>query len=85
MSVDWQTAVVLTLVTTATVYVARTAWRSIVERKAAACGGCGTCPAAKQPDQINVIAVEQLLRSPATEQVARNGETTSAAGTAPKN
>ena len=84
MSFDLQTAVVLGVVVAAMGYIARRIWRSIVERKAAACGGCGTCPAAKQSDQINVIAVEQLARNPASEQVARNGETTSVSGPATK-
>ncbi len=62
MSFDIQTSVVLAVVVAAAVYVARTAWRSIVERKVAACGGCGTCPASKQPEQVNVIGVEKLLQ-----------------------
>ena len=63
MSFDWQTAVVFTLVTAAGGYVARSAWRSVIARKSAACGGCGTCPAGEQPKQINVIAVEQLAKT----------------------
>jgi hypothetical protein len=76
MSFDWQTTITVALVVAAAIYVARTAWRSVVQRQAAACGGCGTCPASKRGEPVSVIGVDQLAQTagaPASKPL--NGET----------
>ena len=56
MNFDAQTIAVLGIVTLAAVYLVRASWRSLVRRKAAACGACGSCQAAssKEPEVVEI-------------------------------
>ncbi len=46
MTWDWQSLIVFAAIMVAGVYLARVGWQTVLRRRAAACGGCGTCPAA---------------------------------------
>jgi hypothetical protein len=61
MVFDWQNLAVLAAVLAAGGYLARLAWQTVKLRKAAACGGCGTCANANAPGQM--VGMEALSKS----------------------
>jgi hypothetical protein len=63
MNVDWQNAAVLVVVVAACAYLGRAAWRTIARRKAAACGGCGTCPSNANQQKLQVVGLSPLAPS----------------------
>ncbi len=60
MTFDGQTAGVLVIVGAASAYLARVLWQSVARRRAAACGGCGSCPAGQTNGQPQVVEIGQL-------------------------
>jgi hypothetical protein len=64
---DWQTIAVVTIVAGAIAYLVGAAWRSIARRRrAAACGGCATCPSGVAESEPSVVEIGSLARSPST-------------------
>ncbi len=61
MVFDWQNLAVLVAVLAAAGYLARLAWQTVARRKAAACGGCGSCANADGPGQV--VGMEVLSQS----------------------
>ncbi|MEX2112312.1 MAG: hypothetical protein WD845_03960 [Pirellulales bacterium] len=58
MILDWQSIASLAIVSLAIAYLARIGWRTIVERKAAACGGgCKSCAAGGEPPVVEIGAL----------------------------
>jgi hypothetical protein len=53
MTFDWQQIATLAIVALAVGYVGRLGWRTVVQRKAAACGGgCKSCVAGAEPNVV---------------------------------
>ena len=73
MNFDWQNLSVLLLVGVAAAYLACAAWSSVARRKAAGCGGCGTCSAGT--DKQAVIGVQELAATAASAKLADRGKT----------
>jgi hypothetical protein len=61
MLFDWQNLAVLLAVIAAAGYLSRLAWQTVSRRKAAACGGCGSCAKAAGPGQL--VGLESLSKS----------------------
>jgi hypothetical protein len=59
----WQNVAVMVVVIAAGGYLARLAWQSIARRKAAACGGCGTCPASQTAEPAVHATIGPLAES----------------------
>ncbi len=57
MNLDWQTAVVLAMVSAACGYLARLLWQTVSRRRAAACGSCGNCAAGADKRGPTVISL----------------------------
>jgi hypothetical protein len=63
MDFDWQTVAVVLVIGIACAYLVRAAWRTVARRRAAACGGCGSCPAEAGTQQRQIVGVAQLSES----------------------
>lgn len=59
----WQTLIVVLLVAAAAAYLARVAWQSLARRRAAACGGCGSCQAGAANEPTVQVTIQSLVRS----------------------
>ncbi|MGD9722179.1 MAG: hypothetical protein AB7O59_11950 [Pirellulales bacterium] len=73
MTFDWQTTGVLAIVGAASVYLARVLWHSVIRRRAAACGSCGTCPAGQTNGQPQVVEIGQFSATPQNGRSEANG------------
>ncbi len=55
MILDWQSVASVAIVSLAIAYLARVGWRTVVQRRAAACGsGCNQCAAGAEPPVVQI-------------------------------
>lgn len=64
MNLDWQTAAVGALIAAACTYLVRAAWQTVARKKAAACGGCDSCPSDAGPGGPEVVSLGNSSEKP---------------------
>jgi hypothetical protein len=75
MDLVWQNLAVLLVVAVAGGYLARAAWQTLARKKAAACGGCGTCSnPASEPKIVTLDTLSQSAKAVAASAAVGNDQ-----------